>query len=70
VRFAGAGSADEDRVALGIQEGAARQFADLALVDWRLREHECVEVLEHRELGAPDAVADRSGLPMGSLGPD
>ena len=39
-------------------------------VDRRVGEHELIEVLEHRELGAADAIADRASLPMGALGPD
>ena len=34
--FARAGTADEDGVALGVQEGAGGQFAHLALVDRRI----------------------------------
>ena len=68
--FAGAGAADEDRVALGVQEGAGGKFAHLALIDRRVGEDELVEVFEDREPGAADAIADRSGLPVGALGPD
>jgi len=31
--LSGAGAADEDSIALGIEEGAAGEFAQLALVD-------------------------------------
>ena len=68
--FAGAGSADEDRVALGVEEDAGGEFANLALIDRRIGEDELVEVLEDRELGAADAIADRARLPVGALGPD
>ena len=57
MRFARAGSADEDAVALGVQEGAGREFPHLALIDRRVGEDELVQVLEHRELGAADAIA-------------
>jgi hypothetical protein len=33
VGFAGARAADEDRVALGVEEGAGGEFANLALID-------------------------------------
>src|SRR5471030_525300 len=68
--FAGARAADEDSVALGIQEGTSRQFAHLSLIDGRVGEDEAVEILQHRELGAADPVADRSRLAMGALGTD
>ena len=68
--FAGAGAADEDGVALGVQEGAGGEFANLPLIDRRVGEDEAVEVFEDRELGPADAIADRSGLPMRALGSD
>ena len=68
--FAGAGAADEDGVALGVEEGAGGELAHLALIDRRIGEDEPVEVLEHRELGAGDAIADRSRLSVGALCPD
>jgi len=70
MRFARAGSADEDSVALGIQEDAGREFPHLALIDRRVGEDELVQVLEHRELGGGDPIADRSCLPVGALCPD
>ena len=33
-------------------------------------EDELVEILEDWEFGAPDAVADRAGLPVGAFGSD
>jgi hypothetical protein len=68
--FAGAGAADEDSVALGVEEGAGRQLAHLSLIDGRVGEDEAVEIFQHRELCAADPVADRSGLAMGALGTD
>src|SRR5712691_10247787 len=63
-------AADEDSVALGIQEGAGRQLAHLSLIHGRVGEDEAVEILQHWELGAADPVADRSRLTMGALGTD
>jgi hypothetical protein len=68
--FAGAGAADEDAVALGVEEDAGGEFAQLALVDRRLGEDERVEVFEDRELGPADAIADRAGLTMCAFRPD
>ena len=68
--FARARAADEDRVALGVEEGAGGEFANLAFVDRRVGEDELVDVLEDRELRAGDAIADRAGLPVGALGAD
>src|SRR5260221_2580509 len=63
--FSGAGAADEDRIALGIEEGAGSELANLPFIDRRIREDELVDILEDRELGSADAVADRAGLPVG-----
>src|SRR4051794_1736626 len=68
--LAGAGSADEDGVALGIKESAGGEFAYLAFIDWCIGKDEAVEILEHRELRTTDAIADGAGLPVGALGPD
>jgi len=68
--FAGSGAADEDGVALGVQEGADGKLAHLALVDRCVGEDEAVQVFQDRELGAGDAIADRSRLPVGPLRPD
>src|SRR5271154_3046541 len=68
--FAGAGAADEDRVALGVEEGTGGELSNQALINRSVGEDELVEVLEHREPGAADAIADRSGLAMGVFGPD
>jgi hypothetical protein len=56
--LSGARATDEYGIALGVQEYAGGQFANLTLVDRRVGEHELIEVLEHRELGAADAIAD------------
>ena len=68
--FAGAGPADEDRIALGIEEGAGGEFANLSFIDRRIGEDELVEIFEDGELGTADAVADRARLPVGAFGPD
>src|SRR5271169_1316593 len=68
--FSRARAADEDRVALGVQEGACGEFANHAFIDRRVCEDELVDVLEHRELRASDAVADRASLPVRALGAD
>jgi hypothetical protein len=65
--FAGAGSADEDRIALGVEEGAGGEFANLSFIDWRIGEDELVEIFEDGELGTADAVADRACLPGGCV---
>ena len=68
--FAGAGAADEDGVALGVEEGAGGEFAHLAFIDRRVGEDEAVEILQDRELGAADPIADRAGLAVGAFGAD
>jgi hypothetical protein len=68
--LAGAGSADEDRVASGVEESAGREFAHLALVDRGIGEDERIEVFEDRELGPAHPVADRAGLAVRAFGPD
>jgi hypothetical protein len=47
--FAGAGSADEDRIALGVEEGAGGEFANLSFIDRRIGEDELVEIFEDGE---------------------
>jgi hypothetical protein len=68
--FARASSADEDSVALGVEEGAGGQLTHLALIDRRVGEDELVEVFQDRELGGGDAIADRPGLAMCPFCPD
>jgi hypothetical protein len=48
----------------------AAKKPNLPLVDCRVGKYEFVQVLEHRELGPADAIADRAGLPVRALGPD
>jgi hypothetical protein len=54
--FSGAGAPDEDRIPLGVEEGAGGEFANLAFVDRRVGEDELVDILENWELGSADAV--------------
>ena len=68
--FSGAGAADEDRIAFGVEEGAGGEFAYLPFIDRSIGEDELVEIFEDRELGSADAVADRAGLPVGAFGSD
>jgi hypothetical protein len=65
--FSGAGAANEDRIALGVQEGAGGELANLSFIDRRIGEGERIDVFEDRELGSADAIADRAGLPVGAL---
>src|ERR1700693_2334598 len=68
--FASAGAADEDCVALGVEEAARGELTNQSFIDRRVREDELVDILEDRELGAADTIADRAGLPVGAFGPD
>src|SRR5258708_36074836 len=68
--FSGAGAADEDGIALGVEEGAGGELANLPFIDRRIGEDELVDVLEDPELGSADAIADRAGLPVGAFGSD
>src|SRR5674476_845046 len=70
MRLAGAGAADKDRIALGVQEGASGEFANLPFIDRRIGKDELVQIFEDRELGSADAIADRAGLPVRAFGPD
>src|SRR5258708_4939245 len=68
--FPGAGPADEDGIALGVEEGAGGEFANLSFIDGGIGEDELVEIFEEGELGAADAIADRACLPVGAFGSD
>jgi len=61
-------SADEDGVALGVQESAGGELANLPFVDWRIGEHELVEILEDGNLAPPDTIANRARLTVCVLG--
>jgi hypothetical protein len=52
MRFARSRAADEDRIALGVEEAARCEFSDLAFIDRRFGEDELVDVLEDGELRA------------------
>jgi hypothetical protein len=56
--FSGSGAADQDEVALGVEEGAGGELTDLAFIDRGIGEDEAVEILEDGEPGAADAVVD------------
>lgn len=61
---------DEDCVALGVEEAAGGEFTHQSFIDRRVREDELVDILEDRELGAADTIADRAGLPVGAFSPE
>src|ERR1700722_6457296 len=65
-----AGPADQDQIALSVDEVAGGEFANLPFVDRRALEDESLEVLQHGESGAADAIVDRTGLTMGQPGAD
>ena len=68
MRLAGAGSPDQHGVALLGEKGAARQIADLRLVDWRASKVEVVDVFGQRQFGNGQLVLDRARLLFGNLG--
>src|SRR5262244_552476 len=68
MRLAGAGSADQHRIALFGEKGAARQITDQRLVDRRAGEVETVDVLGQRQLGDSQLIFDRARLFLGDLG--
>jgi hypothetical protein len=43
---------------------------NLPFIDRRVGKDELVNILENRELGAGDAIADRAGLPVRAFGAD
>ena len=60
--FAGAGAADEDRVALGVEEAAGGEFTHQLFIDRRVRKDELVDILED-----PCAEALEAGLASGDV---
>ena len=66
--LARAGAADEDDVALAVEEGATGKIVHELLVDRRAIEGDVGELLGQRQLGAAHLVADRAGLLLGDLG--
>ncbi len=65
--LAGAGAADEDGIALAVEEVAGGQVADQGLVDLGGVEGELVELLGQRQLGDGHLVFDRSRLLLADL---
>ncbi|WYJ44347.1 hypothetical protein HAP54_000023275 [Bradyrhizobium sp. 2S1] len=55
---------------LASRKPAGGEFTHQSFIDRRVREDELVDVLENRELGSADTIADRAGLPVGAFGPD
>lgn len=66
--LAGAGAADQDDVALLLEETAGGEVVDLRLVDRRAVELEAVDVLGQGQLGDGELVFDRAGLLLVDLG--
>ena len=66
--LAGAGSSDQDNVALLGDEATAGEAVDQRLVDRRPVELEVVDVLGERQLGDRQLVLDRAGLFLADLG--
>jgi hypothetical protein len=66
--LAGAGSADQDGVALLGDESAASEILDERFVDRSVTELEAIEVLGERELGDGELVLDGARLFLAGLG--
>ena len=66
--LARAGAADQDRVALLSDEGAAGEIAHQVLVDRRVFERKVVDILGERQLGDGELVSDRTRLLLRYLG--
>src|SRR3978361_148607 len=66
--FAGAGSADQDGVALLGDEAAAGEIIDQRLVDGSALELEVLKILGQRQFGDGELVLDRAGLLLVDLG--
>src|ERR1700691_4266511 len=62
MRLAGAGSADQDDIALLSDEAAAGEITHQRLVDRRVLESDVVDVLGERQLGDGELVFDRARL--------
>ena len=67
VSLAGAGAADQDQVALVVQEGAAGEVAHQRLIDRHSLEVKRVDVLHERHLGDRHLVLDRARLLLTEL---
>src|SRR3982075_512994 len=68
MRFAGAGTADQDGVTMLGDKAAAGEIIDQRLVDGRALELEVLKVLGKRQLGDGELVLDRAGLLLVDLG--
>jgi hypothetical protein len=66
--FAGAGTADQDGIALLGDEAAAGEIIDQGLIDGSALELEVVEILGKWPLGDGELVLDRAGLLLIDLG--
>jgi hypothetical protein len=67
MRFAGAGAADHDHVGVISEKVTGIEVAHLHFVDRGGREVKAIQVLIHRELRQPHAVADAPDLPLGQF---
>lgn len=65
--LAGAGAADQHRIALLGEEAAAGEVADEGFVDRRVGEAEIAQILGQGQLGDAELVADRARLLVGDL---
>src|SRR5271165_6656795 len=68
MRLAGAGSPDQDDIAVLGDEAAGGEVAYESLVDRRVLEREVVDVLGQRQLGDGELVLDRARLLLRDLG--
>jgi len=68
VRFAGAGTADEDDVVCVVEELASVELANERLVDLAAGEVEAIEISVGREASSLKLVCGRSNFPFGRLG--
>src|SRR5689334_8876700 len=66
--LAGAGSANQDDIAMLSDEAASGEIVDEGLIDWRPLELEVVEILCERQLGDGELVLDRTCLLLADLG--
>src|ERR1700716_2157624 len=68
MRFAGAGTADQDGVTMLGDEAAAGEIIDQRLVGGRALELEVLKILGKRQLGDGELVLDRAWLLLVDLG--
>jgi hypothetical protein len=65
--LSGAGSADQDDIALLGEEAAGGKIADQCRIDWRALEVEVCKILGEWQLGNGELVLDRACLFLGNL---